>query len=472
MTGAPAIAVEGLSVMAGDTRLLAPISFELPEGATLVVMGETGAGKSLMAQAILGALPRGLTASGTVWLGGERIDTLPERARATLWGRKVAMLPQEPWRALDPLMAAAPQVAETHRLVAGRGGREAARATAADFATLGLTGAERRLPGALSGGMAQRVAFAAATAGGAPILIADEPTKGLDADRRDAVIALLAGVATEGGSLLAITHDVTVARRLGGEAMLLKDGALVEAGPVGDLLATPRSAYARAFVAAAPEAWPRPPAATIGAPVLEAEGVAVDRGGRRLVEGFDLALGAGEKIAISGQSGSGKTSLLDVLAGLLPPAAGTVRRAPGVGRTGVQKLYQDPPAAFPPSLTLGRALDDVRRLHGVERGVLSDLLRRLKIAPAILERRPDGVSGGELQRIALARVLSIAPSVVLADEPTSRLDPITQAEVMALIAATVVETGTAIVLVTHDDAVASRWADRAMALPAPQLIAA
>ena len=178
-----AIVVEELSVLAGELHLLGPISFELPVGQALVIMGETGAGKSLLAQAILGTLPEGLYSQGLVYLNGERIDQLSPKQRSMFWGRQVAILPQEPWRALNPLMAAANQVKESHRLVACLGRSAALTATRNDFNTLGLTGAERKLPSALSGGMAQRVAFASATAADAQVLIADEPTKGLDAER-------------------------------------------------------------------------------------------------------------------------------------------------------------------------------------------------------------------------------------------------------------------------------------------------
>ena len=189
------LAVRGLVVRA-DLPLAGPLDFDLAPGRPLTLLGETGAGRGLVAQAILGALPAGLSAEGALWLGPERLDALAPRARRALWGRRLAMLPQEPWRALDPTMRAGPQVAETARLVAGRPRAEAARAAAR---ALGVAHAARLCPHQLSGGMAQRVAFAAATAAGAPALVADEPTKGLDAAMRERVAELLLAVIRGGG---------------------------------------------------------------------------------------------------------------------------------------------------------------------------------------------------------------------------------------------------------------------------------
>jgi len=459
-----AVVVEGLCVDGPGGRLLGPLSFAVAPGARLTIMGETGAGKSLAALAVLGALPPALRATGRIALGGARVDALPPARRAALWGRAVAMLPQEPWRALDPLMAAGAQVRETHALVARR--PDPAAATARDFAALALTGAEPLRPDALSGGMAQRVAFAAARAGGARVLLADEPTKGLDAARAARLADLLIAEADAGAAVVTITHDIALARRLGGRLIILRDGALVEDGAAAAVLAAPVSAYGRALVAADPAAWARRAPAAHGAEALRTEGLAVARGGRRLIEGLDLTLRRGERVALTGPSGVGKTTLLKALAGLLRPAAGRVLRGPGVAPTGVQMIHQDPPAAFPPQLALGRALRDVCALHGVAWPRVEGWLRRLRVAPALLARRPAAVSGGELQRIALARALTVAPAALLADEPTSRLDPITQAEVMTLLAEIAEETAMAVLLVTHDAALAARWADRAVTVGA------
>ena len=456
------VEVRELCVRAGKVSLLGPVGFDVPPGGTLVVMGETGAGKSLVAQAILGTLPAGLQAQGTIALDGHRVDDVAPEARAALWGRRIAALPQEPWRALSPLMRAGTQVRETHRHVARSDDPEAARRRA--FEALGLTGVEGHLPGALSGGMAQRVAFAAATAGGAPILIADEPTKGLDQDRRARVVDLLAAVPANGGTLIAITHEAAVARALGGRLLVLREGRIVEQGETRSVLAAPRHPYTRELLAADPGRWPRVAPADPGRMLLEARDLGVARGQRVLVEGLDLTVHEGERVAVVGPSGTGKTSLLDTLAGLIAPAQGTLHRAAGLGPRAVQKLYQDPPAAFPPHVPLATTLRDVARLNGTAWSDVEDLMARLAVSPALLARRPDAVSGGELQRVALARALSARPAVLLADEPTSRLDPITQARTLGILGEIAGTRRLGVVLVTHDADIATRWAHRRITL--------
>lgn len=464
----PKLEVDGLTVFAAEKRLLGPMSLAVPTGGITTIMGETGAGKSLLAQAVLGDLPQPLSAEGRVALDGRRLDDLSADSRSRLWGRQLAILPQEPWRALSPLMPIERQVGEVYRFVKARDQASAREAAGRDLAALGLADAGKRRVGQLSGGMAQRAAFAAARAGEAPLLLADEPTKGLDQSRSEAIVDLLLAVPRDGGALLVITHDVAVARRLGGTVILLKDGALVEQGPAEQLLSRPTSSYGRALLDADPVAWQRPRDASTAtadqAPVLQGAGLTVARGGRQLVSDLDMHVAEGERLAVTGPSGIGKTSLLDTLAGLIPPSRGTVVRGPDVGPYGVQKLYQDPPAAFPARIALGRNLRDVANRHNIAWSIIAKLLERLRVAPELLERRPDAVSGGELQRIALARALSISPRVLLADEPTSRLDAITQADTMQLIAEVAAEGRTAVVLVTHDLAIADNWATRSIAL--------
>ncbi len=452
------IKVKELSVFAGSQRLLGPVSFQVAAQGTLVIMGETGAGKSLIAQAILGTLPGALRAEGAISINGRRVDTLGSVEHARLWGREIATLPQEPWRSLGPLMVSWRQVAETHHHIGGLAWGAAHAGTASDYSALGLEGAEPRLPGQLSGGMAQRVAFAAATAGRSPILLADEPTKGLDSSRQVRVIDLLKQVPNSGGTLLAITHEVPVAEALGGAIVVLRQDQVVEQGATADVLANPQAAYTKALLAADPRAWPKSPTSPPGDAILSARNLSVARGDRVLIEDFNLTLRAGERLAILGPSGIGKTTLLDTLAGLIAPHRGSVARHRSLGRHAIQKLYQDPPSAFPQHVNLGQNLRDVARLHGALWDQVLAFLDSLQLHPGLLGRRPDEVSGGELQRLSIARALIVGPKVLLADEPTSRLDPITQKTTLDLIAEIARKQGIAVILVTHNPEIAGKWA--------------
>lgn len=454
MTGSPLLAVEDLSVHAGAKALLRGVSFRLRAGEALTLLGESGAGKSLLAQALMGNLPGALRAGGTVALDGAASRAADAKARRPRWGRTLALLPQEPTLALDPLMRLAPQLSETHELVRGAG-FEAAQATALrDLEAAGLAGAARQYPWQLSGGMAQRAAATIARAGGARILLADEPTKGLDAHWRRHTVALLQAVRREGGCVVAITHDLRVAQALGGQLIVLRAGEVVEQGDARAILADPRHSFTRQLVAADPAHWARrvPPAR--GAVVLTAKGLAKGFAGTALFEDIDLQLRAGDRLVVQGPSGTGKSTLGNVLLGLLPGDRGDVRRAAGLGPAALQKLYQDPVASFAPRISLGRSLRDVARRHGQGWQDVLRRLERLGVREDLLERRPAEVSGGELQRIALARVLMARPALLFADEPTSRLDPLSQQQAMAVLLEAVDGIGAALMLVTHDDGIA------------------
>ncbi|WP_276716078.1 ABC transporter ATP-binding protein [Pseudooceanicola nitratireducens] len=455
---------EDITVSQGGTPILHPVSLHLEPGEPLVILGETGSGKSLLAQAIMGTLPRDLTARGRVALGDHLLDAARPGGFRPLWGRQIAVLPQEPWLSLDPLMRAERQVTEAHHLVRGLGAAEAQAQAASDLNHLGLTGAGQRYPHELSGGMAQRVAIAAARAGGARIVIADEPTKGLDAARRDEVADLLLAELARGGGLLVITHDLALARRIGGQMIVLREGRVVEAGATASVMGAPTQAYTRDLIAADPENWaPRKPAAA-GLPILTATGLAAERGGTRLFSDLSFDLTEGRILGITGPSGCGKSTLGDVVLGLTGASAGRVEKAAGLTATAFQKLYQDPVAAFPRHQTLGRTLADVARRHGQPETRIDTLMPRLGLAPALLTRRPGAVSGGELQRLALLRLLLVRPKVIFADEPTSRLDPITQKQVIDLLCETATAEGCAIMLVSHDPALVARTADHVLSL--------
>ena len=463
MSGPVLLSAERLTVRVdGGPVLLHDLSFELRAGEALIVVGESGAGKSLLAQAVMGNLPAALRVGGGLTVGGARLRAEDQRARRPLWGRTLALLPQEPALALDPMIRVLPQLARTHELVRGVGASPAMAEARRDLDAAGLGDAARRYPWQFSGGMAQRAAAAVALAGGARILLADEPTKGLDAHWRDRTIGMLDAVRQAGGCVVVITHDLRVARALGGQLIVLRAGRVTEQGDTRAILARPSDAFTQRLIQAEPANWPRRPAPAAGAAVLTARGLSKDFGDGVLFDGLDLDVRRGERWVVRGPSGVGKSTLGNVLLGLLAPDRGSVRRADGLGPTALQKLYQDPVASFAPHVSLARSLGDVARRHGHPWPKLVERLERLGLSTRLLSRRPSEVSGGELQRLALARVLMARPALLFADEPTSRLDPATQRETLMLLLDVLEEdaaeggagAGTALLLVTHDDDIA------------------
>ena len=459
--------VAGLRVIdaASGKVIVDGASLRVASGGVLTLLGESGSGKSLLAQAIMGTLAPGLRAEGAITIDGQRFDAADQESRQQLWGRAVALLPQEPWLALDPTMRVLHQIAETHELVAGKSAGASREAALGELRQLGMVDAAHLYPHQISGGMAQRVAFLATHAAGARLLIVDEPTKGLDSGKRGEMLAMLRAAQVDGMAVLCITHDVWLARALGGEVAVMLDGFVIEQGRAEQLLAQPAHAYVRALLAADPAAWPvRPALRAAGEIVASVQGVAKAFGRRRLFSGISAELRRGEVVAVTGDSGSGKTTFGNLLLGLLRPDAGTVTRAAGLPRTAFQKLYQDPAAAFAPTLTLRAALADVLALHGLQWDALAPLLARLRLAETLLDRLPSQVSGGELQRFALARVLLLKPALIFADEPTSRLDPITQQETLNLLLEVAGESGCAVLLVTHDAEIARAVGQRGIEL--------
>lgn len=242
------IQLTDLSINAKEVELLQPLSLKLYQDKPVTILGQTGSGKSLLAQAVIGLLPRELTQNGTVEVFGKSHD---RRSLVKLWGREITMLPQEPWRALDPLMPAYKQVAEVYECVHGLDEEPAFNRAIEDLDKIGLKSSAYKRPGQLSGGMAQRLAVAAATSAGAKLILADEPTKGLDVSRRDDIVRLLLESA-HGGGLLTITHDIEVARQIGGDIIVMKEGVVVEQGTADQVLNNPQHEYTQALIGADP----------------------------------------------------------------------------------------------------------------------------------------------------------------------------------------------------------------------------
>ncbi|OFC70226.1 ABC transporter ATP-binding protein [Alteromonas confluentis] len=457
------IEVTNLAIHSSEGVIINNLSLSVSENESLTILGETGSGKSLLALAILGNLPPMLTVSGSVKVDGKEMLEMPASEAASLWGTTLVMLPQEPWRALSPLMKIKHQIAEVFRYV-----KRATPATASEdthqlLAKVGLEQHAPKVPAQLSGGMAQRTAIACSAATGADIVLADEPTKGLDTARKDDIIALLKARKAK-GCLLTITHDVQVAKALGGKTLVMQRGVVVESGDAEKICSQPDSAYARALINAAPENWPHQEKQTnTFSPLISVKNLSLARGNQTLLEQVNFEIGAGEVVGLYGDSGSGKSSLADALLGLLP-VSGEIRFHQPLARHEKLKLYQDPPAAFSEEATLRTLLHDIIKLHKLNPPPLDKLALELGLTPNLLDRTATEVSGGELQRIALLRAMLLKPKFLVADEPTSRLDPITAEKVTRLLIAKAREMHCALLFISHDVHQLNNVCDRVIAI--------
>ncbi|MGQ0675635.1 MAG: ABC transporter ATP-binding protein [Rhodospirillales bacterium] len=458
---APGLAVEGLTVRDGaGFALVDGISFTLPASGALTIIGETGSGKSLVAQAIFGLLPKHFIASGWLKPRNRRSVSFADRpGLQSLWHAWSMLLPQEPGAALDPTMRLGRQLAE---IVRGNLRSVAAALSGVDLAAQTV----RLYPFELSGGMSQRALVAAAMLTDAPVLVADEPTKGLDRARIGQTLELLRALIARGRGLITITHDLDVAEGLPGTVAVMKDGLIVEQGDSEQVLNRPSDPYTRAWLAADPRRWAtRAPGPSSAEPVLAARDLAFGwPGGELLFHDLGIDIKRGATTAVTGPSGCGKSTLAGVLLGLRPPVHGQVswagidpyadRRAARLKRRRYQKLHQDPSTAFIPHRTIGAQLAHLTEVvPGLDLlRLLPPLLDRMRLKPVLLARYPGEVSGGEAQRLALLRLLLLEPDVIVADEPTSRLDPIVQRDVIDLLRDCVERDGLALVLISHDAA--------------------
>lgn len=244
-----------ISSIPEQKTLVKNISFSVRQGEPFTLIGETGCGKTLIAQALTNALSKDLSATGCIKFDGINLVKLSGKEKEKLWGKRMFLLPQEPRLALNPSMRVIKQVAEVLRYLRGQQPKNALKNANTLISDLGLSPSRdgRQYPFRLSGGMNQRILLAIALATPAEFIVADEPTKGLDADLRDSVVRLLQNLVERGKTLLCITHDLAVARDLGGKIAVMYGGYIVESGPAEKVLDFPAHPYTRGLIKAAPE---------------------------------------------------------------------------------------------------------------------------------------------------------------------------------------------------------------------------
>lgn len=438
-------------------------------GRTLVIVGESGAGKSMLARTLCALTPSALSASGTVTLRGQDYDLESDQERLKKQrGGGIVWLPQDPFTSLAPTLPCGEQI------TAARTGRRSERSQRARalLADVGLDArVARSYPHELSGGMRQRVAIAAALDSEPRVLIADEPTTALDVTTQRDILTLLTRLRDEHAmTLVLVTHDLALARQFGDDVIVMKDGQIVEEGPVNEVLTSPVHEYTKRLADAEPRIdGPNPRA-----------GNSTPAGAETIVEVRDLTkvfrsrkdahvalmdvsldIAQGESIGIVGESGSGKTTLARIIVGLEHADSGTFRvnahpgRGPAVGI-----VFQNPYSALNPARTIGQTLAEAAAVAGRPASDVAELLAAVELPAEYAKRRPASLSGGERQRVAIARALATRPRVLIADEAVSALDVSVQASVLDLLTRLQAEQGFALVFITHDLAVARAMCDR------------
>ena len=570
------LSIENLSVTirrpGRQVAALSGVSFAVRPGEVVGLVGESGGGKSMVARAVVGLLPGGSHATGRVLFGDSDVLRMDDAALAAHRGRGVAICFQNPRGALSPTRTIGKQLVDrlaTHQEMSGERAREAAREL---FEAVGIRSPQRRLDAyahELSGGMAQRVMISLATGCAPELLIADEPTTGLDVTLTREILRQFRHAAdTDGRGVLLISHDLASIAEVCDRVVVLYAGTVVESGPAAQVLREPAHPYTRALLRSVPDVGGRPVVATPGAmPLLteaphncpfvarcaHADGTCSSRrpatvpvpgggewslacfhpqtrplddglpqtshtpaasgavasgadakpavleiedahvvyrsrfgsGGHHALRGVTLRLGPGETLGVVGESGCGKSTLAKLVMGLVAPTSGTVTvagqalvkqpgrarprgRALRRARTRAQLVFQDPIGSLSPRRPVGDSIAEPLRAAGLSPAQREErvtaVLDRMELDRSILRRYPHELSGGQAQRIGIARALVGEPDLIVFDEPTSALDVTVQAQILDVIADVAADAERASVFISHDLATVRGFADRVVVL--------
>jgi microcin C transport system ATP-binding protein len=470
--------VENLSVRFGPTHAVRGVSFHVDKGETVALVGESGSGKSVTALSTVSLVPGATEITGSVRYAGQEMVGAEEGVLRSIRGNDISFIFQEPMTSLNPLHTLEKQITESLSLHQGLRG-DAARARVVELLTkVGIRDPESRLgayPHQLSGGQRQRVMIAMALANGPDLLVADEPTTALDVTIQAQILDLLADLKRDMGmSLLFITHDLTIVRRIADRVCVMQGGEIVEQGRTEEIFANPRHPYTRKLLAA--EARGRPDPVPAGAPEIVATDALrvwfpIQRGLMRRTVGHvkavnaaTLSVRAGETLGIVGESGSGKTTLALAIMRLISSQGPVVfmgRDVQGLHsrdlrplRRDMQIVFQDPYGSLSPRMTVEQIIAEGLEVHGVgredRREQVAAILSEVGLDPAMMDRYPHEFSGGQRQRIAIARAMILRPKLVVLDEPTSALDMTVQVQIVELLRSLQRKNAIAYLFISHD----------------------
>ena len=507
----PLLSVENLSVEfdlpGGVIRALSGVSFTVCEGEIVGIVGESGSGKSITCRAILDLLPKTARRAGRIAWEGRDLLSLPETQMREMRGRNISMVFQNPSSHLDPLMTIGGHVGETLSTHFGASARDARDKAVALLDDVRISDPQARIhsyPHELSGGMKQRALIASAIACEPRLLLADEPTTALDVTVQARILSLLKELNERRKlAIVLISHDLGVIAEICERVVVMKDGAVVEAGPTRQIIDAPAHPYTRLLIESQPGLRAnRPPASPArygkaSEPLLAVENLTVQYAASRglfgrsraainAVDGVTFGVERGESFGIVGESGSGKSTIARVIARLVEPKSGDVRfggasvlalrgEALATYRRAVQIVFQSPYDSLNPRMSVEQAIAEPMIRHRLadrreaRRRALA-LMETVELPAALARRRPRQLSGGQCQRVGIARALALSPQVLIADEITSALDVTIQAQILDLLRRLRETQGLTILYISHDLAVVRVFCDRVAVFQAGKLV--
>jgi len=455
------------------------VSFHVAKGETVALVGESGSGKSVTALSTVSLLPDSAQISGSITYDGAQMVGAKEADLRRVRGNDISFIFQEPMTSLNPLHTLEKQIMESLALHQGLTG-DKARARIIELLTkVGIHDPESRLksyPHQLSGGQRQRVMIAMALANGPELLIADEPTTALDVTIQAQILDLLYDLKqTEDMSLLFITHDLAIVRKIADRVCVMQHGEIVEQGPTAEIFDNPQHPYTQKLLSAEATGLPDP-VPDFAKVVAKTEDLRiwfpVQRrllrrvvGHIKAVNAASLDVRAGETLGIVGESGSGKTTLALAIMRLIP-SQGSIhfmgepihkrktRDMRGLRRD-MQIVFQDPYGSLSPRMTVEEIIAEGLSIHKIDstrpkRELVAEIMVEVGLDPMSMHRYPHEFSGGQRQRIAIARAMILRPKLLVLDEPTSALDMTVQVQIIELLRALQRKHGLAYLFISHD----------------------
>ncbi|MDE0985220.1 MAG: ABC transporter ATP-binding protein [Yoonia sp.] len=455
------------------------VSFEVHKGETVALVGESGSGKSVTALSTVQLLDDNAQIGGSITYAGHEMVGASEPELRAVRGNDISFIFQEPMTSLNPLHTIERQLTESIELHQGLRGSGVKTKIIELLNQVGIRDGASRLgayPHQLSGGQRQRVMIAMALANGPELLIADEPTTALDVTIQAQILDLLAELKRDVGmSMLFITHDLTIVRKIADRVCVMKDGEIVEAGPTAEIFGNPQHPYTKMLLSAE--------SAGVPAPVPDGSKVIIETdqlkiwfpihagllkrtvGYVKAVNNATLTVRAGETVGIVGESGSGKTTLALAIMRLIGSEGRITFQGTDIHaltpkqmrplRGDIQIVFQDPYGSLSPRMTVAEIIAEGLAIHGLapgknRRDMVAEIMGEVGLDPALMDRYPHEFSGGQRQRIAIARAMILRPKLLVLDEPTSALDMTVQVQIVELLRDLQVKFGLAYLFISHD----------------------